>query len=219
MVSPEGCYLVGNPRIARFNRAFNQALGTGELFDRDVSVLFLVVYPKGWRDQFASLVAPRPFQAVERYHYVCRSVQHDWRAALPEDCRVRPIDRAQLAEQGEALPDHILGWMKGNWGSAEAFLRHGFGTLTACGGDVVSWSLADCASGRASEIGIRTGPSHRRRGLAAATAAANVELALSSGFDVVGWHCPRDNVGSIHTAEKVGFELERVYRAYFARLD
>ena len=43
IVSPEGCYLVGDPWIAWFNRAFNQALGTGELFDGDVRVLFLVV--------------------------------------------------------------------------------------------------------------------------------------------------------------------------------
>jgi len=166
-----------------------------------------------------ALIAPRHFQAVERYHFVCRSVQHDWRVALPEDCGVSPIDRALLEEQGEALPDHMVGWMKGNWGSAEAFLGNGFGTVTACGGDIVSWSLADGASGGACEIGIRTVPNHRRRGFAAATAAANVELALSMGFDVVGWHCPQEKVGSIRTAEKVGFELERAYEGYYARMD
>ena len=156
---------------------------------------------------------------IERFHYVCRSIQHDWRAALPKACHAHRIDRVLIDQKRDLLPDPIIGWMKGNWGSVEAFLDSGFGTLTICGGDIVSWSLADCASGRACEIGIRTVPSHRRRGLAAATAAANVELALSLGFDVVGWHCPQDNEGSIHTAEKVGFELERAYKAYFSRLD
>jgi len=41
---------------------------------------------------------------------------------------------------------------------------------------------------------------------------------LSLGFEVVGWHCPQENVGSIRTAEKVGFELERAYEAHIGRL-
>jgi len=218
MVSSEGCYLAGDPRIDGFNRGFIEALGAGELFRGDVGLLFLVVHPEGWGDQVASLLAPHVFQTTQRYHYVCRSVRHEWRTALLEGCCAKPIDQALLEERLEALPDHVLGWMRGNWGSAEAFHRNGFGTLMTCGGDIVSWSLADCASGRACEIGIRTLPSHRRRGLAAATASANVELALSLGFEVVGWHCPQENVGSIRTAEKVGFELERAYEAHIGRL-
>ena len=36
-----------------------------------------------------------------------------------------------------------------------------------------------------------------------------VEYALSSGFSTIGWQCSEDNLGSIGTAEKVGFERER----------
>jgi hypothetical protein len=50
--------------------------------------------------------------------------------------------------------------------------------------------------------------------LAAITAAATVEYALSHGFSMVGWQCLEDNLGSIGTAEKVGFERERDYRMY-----
>jgi len=218
MVSPEGCYLVGDPRMGGFNRGFNAALGAGELLPSDVDVVFLVIHPEDWGDQLASLLAPHTYETTERYHYVCRSVRLDWRAALPDGCRTRRIDHALFEEQGAMLPDHVLGWMRGNWGSIEGFLRDGFGTLTACDDEFVSWSVADCASAEACEIGIRTVPSHRRRGLGAVTASANVALALSLGFEVVGWHCPQENVGSIRTAEKVGFRLERSYEAYVAQL-
>jgi GNAT superfamily N-acetyltransferase len=218
MVSPEGCYLAGNPEVEGFNRGFKRALASGRLLPEGVGVLFLVVHPEDWRDQLAKLLSPATCETTDRYHYTCRAVGHDWRAALPEGCLARRIDRALLEEMGEALPDHVAGWMRGNWGSTDAFLRSGVGTLTTCGGEVVSWSLADCASGRGCEIGIRTVASHRRRGLGTVTASANAELALSLGFEVVGWHCPQENVGSIRTAEKVGFRLERCYTAYFARL-
>jgi hypothetical protein len=36
---------------------------------------------------------------------------------------------------------------------------------------------------------------------------------------MVGWHCPVDNLGSIGTAEKVGFEKERDYTMYGVFLD
>jgi RimJ/RimL family protein N-acetyltransferase len=74
-------------------------------------------------------------------------------------------------------------------------------------------------SGEGCEIGIRTAPDHRRRGLGGAAAAAAVDDALAHGFAMVGWHCPEENVGSIRTAEKVGFRLEREYAAYYVRLD
>jgi RimJ/RimL family protein N-acetyltransferase len=85
--------------------------------------------------------------------------------------------------------------------------------------EVVSWSLSDCVSGDRCESGIRTAPAHRGRGLATVTAAAAVDHALSTGFARVGWHCPDDNLGSIRTAEKVGFHRERDYCAYYTFLD
>ena len=83
---------------------------------------------------------------------------------------------------------------------------------------IVSWSVADCRSGDACEIGLHTAESYRRRGLAANTAAANVEYALSHGFSLAGWQCSEDNLGSIGTAEKVGFELERNYAMTYVAL-
>ena len=46
-----------------------------------------------------------------------------------------------------------------------------------------------------------------------------MEYALSNGFLMVGWHCPEDNLGSIGTAEKVGFEKECDYTMYYILFD
>ncbi len=110
-----------------------------------------------------------------------------------------------------AVPDHVRSWIGNNWGTRERYLERGFGLATVHEGAVVCWSLADCRSGDACEIGIRTHHAFRRRGLATVTVAAAVEHALKGGFRTVGWHANEDNVASIATAEKVGFSLDRRY--------
>jgi len=114
--------------------------------------------------------------------------------------------------------------MVNNWGTTADFLqrRFGFATFHEDADDavrVVSWSLVDCRSGDACKIGIHTAEPYRRRGLATLTAAATVEHALSSGFSTIGWQCSEDNLGSIGTAEKVGFERERDYAMYYTVLN
>jgi RimJ/RimL family protein N-acetyltransferase len=141
-------------------------------------------------------------------------VKYDWSASLPDGSTVHRITQALLNRAKLEIPDHLQVWMAYNWGSTTAFLERGFGSVTIENDQVVSWSLADCVSGDACEIGIRTAEAFRRRGLATITAAAVVEYALSNGFSKVGWHCPEDNHGSIGTAEKVGFERKRDYTMY-----
>jgi RimJ/RimL family protein N-acetyltransferase len=106
--------------------------------------------------------------------------------------------------------------MKPNWGSIPDFMKMGIGFCTLHDKRIVSWSIADCKSGEACEIGIHTLEKYRRQGLASLTAAAAVDYALSSGFRQVGWHCGEYNLGSICVAEKVGFQLERKYIQYYA---
>jgi len=219
MLSPEGSYLAGDPENDDFNRALNEAVVARRALGKDVGALFLVVDPESWRDRLPDIVAPHTPVAEKRRHYVCRSVRYDWRSHLPEGYTVRRIDPSLLEDPEIIVPEHVTDWMIGNWGSIDAFLEGGFGFAAMTGDELVSWSLTDCVSGERCEIGIRTVPAHRRRGLAAATAAAAVEHALSGDFSMVGWHCPETNLGSIGTAERVGFAKERDYTAYHAFLD
>jgi len=218
MFSPEGCYLVGNPDNDAFNRALNHAIYAGEAFG-EIDALFFVCHPESWRERLAVVLDPRPPLNMPRRHYVCRELKYDWRANVPHDYAVQRIDEALLNCPGLRIPDHVTNWMENNWGSSADFLQRGFGFVTIHTDEVVSWSLADCISGDACEIGIHTAEAFRRRGLATVTAAAAVDYALSFGLAMVGWQCAEDNLGSIGTAEKVGFEKERDYTMCYVFLD
>jgi GNAT superfamily N-acetyltransferase len=218
MFSPEGCYLAGNPDNDAFNRALNEGIYAGKAFD-EANALFFVCHPEGWQERLKVVLDPRLPIEMARHHYVCRELKTDWRVDVPDGFTVHRIDEPLLSRPRLRIPDHVTGWMKNNWGSVAAFLQKGFGCVTIHDREVVSWSLADCVSGDACEIGIRTLPAYRRRGLATITAAAAVDHALSNGFSMVGWHCPVDNLGSIGTAERVGFERERDYTMYYVFLD
>jgi RimJ/RimL family protein N-acetyltransferase len=219
MFSPEGCYLAGNPDNDAFNGALNEAIFARGILGQEVRVLFFLCHPESWHGQLAVVLDPRPPIEMPRRHYVCRELKYDWRANVPSGFAVHRIEEALLTRPGLRIPDHVSGWMANNWGSTANFLHKGFGFVTIHDEEVVSWSLADCVSGDACEIGIHTLPAYRRRGLGAVTAAAAVDYALSHGFSMVGWQCAEDNLGSIGTAEKVGFEKERDYASTYAFLD
>jgi GNAT superfamily N-acetyltransferase len=216
MLSPEGSYLAGRSDIDTFNRALGQAVRERRILNVPVEALWVICATPQWEERLADLVAPFRPEAIARRHYVCRQVKHDWRAALPRDFSVHQIDETLLNRADLTIPDHIRGWIEGNWGSTADFLQRGFGTVTldTRATQIVSWSLADCRSGAGCEIGIQTQESYRRRGLASITAAANAEYALSHGFAMVGWQCSEGNLGSRGTAEKAGFELELTYTLY-----
>jgi GNAT superfamily N-acetyltransferase len=106
--------------------------------------------------------------------------------------------------------------MEINWGSITVFMQKGFGFCMLHGKKIVSWSVVDCVSGNACEIGIHTREDYRRKGLATLATAATIEYCLSQGFRTVGWHCDEYNLPSMKVAEKVGFTLERKYIQHYA---
>ena len=218
MLSPEGCYLAGRSDNDTFNRALGQAIHERGIGDVPVESLWVICATASWEERLATLVAPFQPKKIARRHYVCRALKHDWRAHLSDGFEVRCLDEAFLKLPGLTIPDHIKGWMENNWGSTADFLQRGFGSVTLCANECVAWSVADCRSGDACEIGIHTAEPYRRRGLATVTAAATVEYAISNGFSTVGWQCSQDNLGSVGTAEKVGFERERDYTLWYVAL-
>jgi RimJ/RimL family protein N-acetyltransferase len=212
--SVEGYFLAGRPDNAAFNAALKDLIlatvFAGDTLRPGDTELFVDCFPGEWVAQLPAIF-PRPPLVNPRQHYLCTALAYDWRAHVPAGFSVHRIDQALLDRPGLDLPDHITGWMQANWGSIPAFLARGFGFATLHGDRVVSWSLADGASGDRCEIGIHTQPDYRRRGLATITAAAAVDHALSHGYNAVGWHCNFDNYGSSATARRVGFVLEREY--------
>lgn len=81
-------------------------------------------------------------------------------------------------------------------------------------GVVVASCTTDMIVGRYAEIGIRTDPAHRRRGLATAAARATLAAAAERGFTEIGWHCLASNRGSLAVAQAAGLMETHRYDAY-----
>lgn len=228
LCSAEGYYLGGDPG----NDAFNLALGkriadrifAGDTIRPGEDQLDLRFCPDTWENQLDVILEGKSPIMQHRRHYVCRGLKVSWQDRIPEGFSVRRIDGELLQMPGisnavSPLNRYAIDKMKGNWGSIDTFLQRGIGFCMLHGEEPVCWCIADCASEDACEVGIRTHPDYRRRGLATCTVAATVDHCLLHGFNLVGWHCWDANIGSIGVAQRVGFELERTYLSYVRMFD
>jgi RimJ/RimL family protein N-acetyltransferase len=220
LCSVEGYYLAGDDSNDAFNRSLNRLilrqLFAGDTVRRGETDVAISVHPDSWKEKMPVIFRGRGALLTARRHYVCTARPYAWQDRVPDGVQVHRLDEELLRTPAVEVPEHVIKWMTTNWGSVEEFLRRGFGVCTLRDRRVVSWSVADCVSGEACEIGIHTADEYRRRGLATLTAVAAVDYALSHGLRQVGWHCDEYNVGSIRVAENAGFTLERKYVQYYA---
>jgi RimJ/RimL family protein N-acetyltransferase len=219
MSSAEGNYLAGEVNNNSFNAALRDLI-LNTIFVGDslwVSADYMVVciHPDTWTTKFDIIFETRPPQQLPRKYYTCTALKLEWKSQLRDGFSIKRIDQTFLENPNLEIPNHIPEWIKANWGAEEAFLTQGFGFAMVHDNQVVSWCLSDCVSGTECEIGIRTREDYRRRGLATLTTAATVDYCLSQGFTRIGWHSNEENLGSIGTAEKVGFSLTREYIWYY----
>ncbi len=221
MCTVEGYYLAGYDSNEAFNTSLNklvfERLFAGDTVRKNETDVAIGFHPESWTDKMLAVFHGRVPLVTARRHYVCTELQSNtWRDRVPEGFQVRRLDAELLHTPKMEVPQHVTEWMMTNWGSVSDFMEKGFGFCALHGRRVVSWSVADCVSGSACEIGVHTHEDYRRRGLATVTVAAAVDYALSSGLRQVGWHCDEYNLGSIKVAENVGFQLERKYVQYYA---
>ncbi len=221
MCTAEGYYLAGYENNSEFNTSLNklifEKIFAGDTIRKGETDVAIGFHPDSWKDKMPIIFRGRVPLTTARRHYVCTELKVDhWRDHVPKGFQVQRIDEKLLRAPHLEIPEHVTGWMKTNWGSIFGFMKKGFGFCMLHDKRIVSWSIADCVSGNACEIGIHTRENYRRQGLATLTAAAAVDYSLSSGFRQVGWHCDEYNLGSIRVAEKVGFKLERKYIQYYA---
>jgi RimJ/RimL family protein N-acetyltransferase len=221
MCTVEGYYLAGYANNNEFNASLNrlilEQIFTGDTVRKNETDIAIGFHPDPWKNKMPIIFRGRLPLTTARRHYVCTELKiSNWSAQVPDGFRVQRIGGKLLKNPNLEIPEHMTDWMEINWGSIPDFMQRGFGFCMLHNKKIVSWSLADCVSGNACEIGIHTREDYRRQGLATLTAAATVDYCLSNEFRSVGWHCEEYNVPSMRVAEKVGFKLERKYIHYYA---
>ena len=217
----EGVFLTGRTDIPEVQdaveRFFKQELLTGKVLVKSPSSLYLSVAPSDWRKHLARFAPGHPVAPTPRYHYLCTAVVHDWRSHVPDAYAIRRVDHDLLKRAD--IPDLLLHQfpVKRLWGSIDRALASAVGFAALEGEEVVAWCTPDCIGGDRIDFACATLPSHRRRGLAAATTSASVEAALRMGFHAAGWMCATSNEASWRTAERVGFIRMSSFDEYYFR--
>lgn len=134
--------------------------------------------------------------------------------------------RAMAAEEAGILPitagmaslehfDMIREEVESTMGSLEAFLSLGFGVALVTNGRVCGFCTAEYVSEKECAIGIAVEKEHRLQGHAARMTAYFVKECAKRGLAPY-WECWKNNVPSVRTAERAGFELLAEYPVLLA---
>ena len=200
----ETTVIAGDPAYTPAHDGIRAALGFMEVIMPDTP---------DWEPVFAR-IHPNPYlRRYLRRQYTAKSLAYrDWRDHIPAGLVCERLTPAHFeCENG----DTVRHWAE-TWELAH-FFADGAGYVVRDGHILCSWSLTDCRVASHAAIGIVTDPRYRRRGLAAAAAAANAEYWFSRGIDTLEWLCVAANAGSQATARKLGFTLAAEYPTYTCR--
>ena len=130
-------------------------------------------------------------------------------AALPAGYELRRFD-GELYDaclESDFFEDNVL-----SFGSKEEFLRLGRGFAVMKDGKIVSAASSYSVYSKGIEIEIDTAMEERRKGLASAAGAALILSCLDDGL-YPSWDAA--NLTSVHLAEKLGYEKDYEYPAYW----
>ena len=130
-------------------------------------------------------------------------------AALPEDYELRRID-GELYDallESEDFGDNVC-----HFASKEQYLALGRGFAVLKDGEPVSVASSYIVYRGGIDIQIDTEEAYRRKGLATVAGAALILSCLEDGL-YPSWDAA--NLGSVHLAEKLGYELSHEYPCYW----
>jgi RimJ/RimL family protein N-acetyltransferase len=143
----------------------------------------------------------------QRHYYRLDARQHVWQPQLPDQVSVRAVNAALLADESITNLDFVTEEMVSERPSLTDFLEKSFGYCAIHNHKVVGWCMSEYNTGSRCELGIATVASHQRQGVAMALATAVIQHALTVGIHDIGWVCWADNLPSVTTAKKLGFEV------------
>jgi RimJ/RimL family protein N-acetyltransferase len=214
IISPEGCYLAGDPSSDDFITKLKEYIC--DVFMKDRDNFELIFLPK-WQASVGRAFGKITLESYKRYHYVITKKQFAKLAEIGEHENLPIPVHSSFVRNNLDMQNmkHVNNWILNNWGNYDNFEKKGFGRYILSETKVMSWSICDCVSVDHCEIGIWTDPAQRLQGNATAVVQAMLIHAFDNGFSEVGWHCSWDNKGSYKTAEKCGFRREREYLAYY----
>jgi RimJ/RimL family protein N-acetyltransferase len=151
-------------------------------------------------------------------HYTCTKLAFDWQDNPPQGFEIRPMAVSFLDDPEMDVPFPLQETLQ-RWKTIDHPDFQDVGFVALKGKEICAWATVDAIANGMGDAGLVTQEPYRRKGLAAATTTAAVEQAFSQGIKTVHWTCQEQNIGSIKTAEKLGFEYHSDYEIYMLEFD
>jgi RimJ/RimL family protein N-acetyltransferase len=151
-------------------------------------------------------------------NYVFKNLKHDYRKRkLPEGYQYVSINSEFLRKQHLKNFNYVDRWVKGCYLSIEDYLDRGFGfSITYKEEEIASTCMCNYISNdrKRCELGIITDVNHQRKGLAKNLVSRTLTHCIEQKIERVDWQTRLSNIGSVKTAEAVGFELNKLYTGH-----
>lgn len=133
---------------------------------------------------------------------------------VEQNVTVQSIDMELLKAENMGYQKYMVDEIELMWGSVEAFIRKGFGYCAVKDNEVLSWCTGEYFSSEYCGIGIETVEPYQGKGIASAAASGFLRHCRENG-KIPHWDCWKNNIPSVKTAEKVGFEKLADYEIIF----
>jgi RimJ/RimL family protein N-acetyltransferase len=210
------CFLTGNPDNHTFNQALNQDIFNKQVIPEYTASMIFTCLPESWNERLATIFDPREPISSTRRHYRATRLTFDWRDRIPSDFTLLPMEQTLLELADLIVPNEVLETLE-KWRTNPNL--NDFGVVIKKDNEIVAWATVDFVANKTGDIGFFTVEKYRRHGFASIAAAAAIEQGLSNKLAQISWTCSENNIGSIHTAEKLGLTLERKYFSFWLLLD
>lgn len=169
-----------------------------------------------WKDVIEDILDGYQHKCFERTLFVHKFQNIPEGKALDEELSILEVDKLLLDKRlknAEQMIDEI----EKMWGSVDAFLKDGFGFCVIKNNEILCWCTGEYKSKAACGIGIETAREYQGQGIATLAATSFVKKCKTLGI-IPYWDSWKENIPSVRTAERVGFEKILDYEAMLIRL-
>lgn len=173
---------------------------------------FMVHYPSNaWKPAIEHALQGLGESASAHHLYRLKDPSVLPASPLKDAIVLAPIERTLVEDASLVNRDMLIDEIHSESPSLEYFYRQHFGFCALDGRQLVGWCLAEYHYQGRYELGIGTLEAYQRQGIATHVASAVIKQAFAEGATEIGWQCRANNIPSIATALKLGFQKELEY--------
>lgn len=207
-------FLAGDAGNQIFNDGFKQLLNdiiTPFFLERKIALLYFIPGSNDWEKQLPKILDKMELGKRLITHFIYNQDNFhnikDWRKNIPQHLKMIPVSKEFLEKDHLANFGTVDYCISTVWQSAERYLRDGIGFCLVDNDSIASWCTTDYVIDNNCELYIETFEGYKKKGYASLVASAVIEECIRRNY-ITHWHCWETNIGSVKTAEKVGFEFK-----------